>query len=283
MNLLDKKSQNPTIIFENEYLLAINKPAGLVVHKDGKTEEPALTDWILKERPEIAGVGEPLTINKGTSKEQIIDRPGIVHRLDRDTSGIMIIAKTQESYIDLKKQFQEREIQKTYRAFVWGIVKEDNGTINRPIGRSKSDFRKWSAERFARGELREAITDFKVLKRIPASSKILKDLEQDIENADPKADQKKETPAQKKIPHEYTYIEAMPKTGRTHQIRVHMKAVNHPIVGDSLYAPNHPEVLGFNRVALHAFKVEVNDLAGKRHEFEAPMPEDFLRVLEWLG
>lgn len=249
----------PQIIFENKHLAAINKPAGLVVHSDGKTDEPTLCDWLLEQWPKIKGVGEPLVLHAGQANEQIIDRPGIVHRLDRETSGVIIVAKTQESFLFLKKQFQEREIEKTYRTFVWGNVKDDKGVINRPIGRSKSDFRKWSAERFARGELREAVTEYAVIGR--------------VKNIEPGAD---ETLTQKKIPHDFSYVEVYPKTGRTHQIRVHLKAINHPVICDELYAPNHPSALGFDRTALHAYKIRITDLDGTEHEFEAPLPEDFI-------
>lgn len=255
----------PSIIFENKYLAAVNKPAGLVVHADGKTDEPTLCDWVLKQWPKTKGVGEPLIINKGTASEKVIDRPGIVHRLDRDTSGVIIIAKTQESFENLKMQFQEREIEKTYHTIVWGNVKVEKGTINRPIGRSKSDFRKWSAERFARGELRPAVTDYAVISR--------------LEDFTPTAAELKlETPTQRKIPHDFTYLEVYPKTGRTHQIRVHLKAINHPVVVDTLYAPNHPAVLGFKRTALHAYRIKITDLEDVLHEFEAPLPEDFIKA-----
>ncbi len=249
-------SLQPTIIFENEYLMAINKPAGLVVHSDGKTKEANLCDWLLEIHPEIKEVGEPMTLQDGT----VIYRPGIVHRLDRETSGVMIIAKTQESFEHLKKQFQEREVEKTYHAVVWGLVKDDKGTIDRPIGRSRSDFRKWSAQRESRGDLRPAVTDYKVLGRIDGG-----------------------TSKPHEIPQNFTYIEAYPKTGRTHQIRVHFKAVNHPVVGDSLYAPNHPDVLGFERLALHARSINIEDAGGKTHHFEAPLPPDFEKASKLFG
>lgn len=256
---------DPTIIFENKYLVAINKPAGLVVHPDGKTHQKTLCDWIVSKWPEIKGVGEPAVLAKGTEKEQVIDRPGIVHRLDKETSGIMIIAKTQESFDQLKNQFQERETEKTYRTFVWGLVKEDEGVISRPIGRSKTDFRKWSAERFARGELRDAETQYKVLERasqVPFGPN--------------------ETSVQNKIAHYVTYLEVYPKTGRTHQIRVHLKAINHPIVCDYLYGPNHPQILGFERTALHAYRLKITDLDGVLHEFEAQIPDDFEQAYSML-
>lgn len=256
---------DPTVLFENEYLVAIYKPAGLVVHPDGKTDQYTLCDWIIAQWPQIQGVGEPAILAKGTEKEQIIDRPGIVHRLDKETSGVMIIAKTQESFDQLKSQFQERETEKTYLAFVWGLVKEDEGVINRPIGRSKTDFRKWSAERFARGELRDAETHYKVLER-----------------ADSVPFGPNETAIQKKIAHYVTYLEVYPKTGRTHQIRVHLKAINHPLVCDYLYGPNHPQILGFERTALHAYRLNITDLGGIEHRFEAPIPDDFKRALAVL-
>jgi 23S rRNA pseudouridine1911/1915/1917 synthase len=250
---------NPSILFENKHLLIVNKPSGLVVHSDGKTIEPTLCDWIVEHYPNIKGVGEPSRTPTGL----MVDRPGIVHRLDRETSGALLVAKTQEAFEFLKKQFKDRNIHKIYNVFVWGLVKEDKGTISRPIGRSKTDFRRWSAERFARGELRDAITEYKVLKRHDSDE-------------NPNLNQKT---TKHEIPKRFSFLEVFPKTGRTHQIRVHFKAINHPVVGDKLYAPNHPEVLGFNRVALHARRVEFEDMDGKKIDIEAPLPKDFEEAL----
>lgn len=251
---------NPSILFENKHLLVVNKPAGLVVHSDGKTIEPTLCDWIVKKYPSVVGVGEPSRTPEGKS----VDRPGIVHRLDRETSGALVVAKTQEAFEFLKKQFKDRNIHKIYNVFVWGLVKEDKGVIERPIGRSKSDFRKWSAERFARGELRQAITEYKVLGRYDADENT---------NMDQKT-------AKHNIPKRFSFLEVFPKTGRTHQIRVHFKAINHPVVGDKLYAPHHPEVLGFDRVALHARSINFIDIDGKEVKVEAPLPKDFKAALK---
>ena len=223
-------------------MLVINKPAGLVVHSDGKTAEPNVCDWLLEMYPDTKEVGEPWTSPDGTT----MYRPGIVHRLDRDTSGVLVIAKTQESYLSLKAQFQNRETRKTYNAFVYDFMKEEGGIIDRPIGRSKGDFRQWTAQRGARGEMREAVTEYKVLK----SSK------------------------------DVSYVEVSPKTGRTHQIRVHFKAINHPVVCDALYAPKKPHLLGFERLALHASKIEIKDLKGELISVEAPLPQDFLEALD---
>jgi 23S rRNA pseudouridine1911/1915/1917 synthase len=245
---------NIEILYEDKNIVAINKPAGLVVHSDGRTEEPTLVDWILEKYPKSKEVGEPLVINKEKPNQQIVYRPGIVHRLDRDTSGVLVIAKTQKAFEHLKLQFQDRETKKTYHSFVYGEMKEDDGVIDRPIARSKKDFRLWSAQRGARGEARDAVTHYKVLKRT------------DVGN----------------INKGFTYIEVSPKTGRTHQIRVHMKAINHPVVCDNLYAPKMPPALGFTRLALHARSLEFTNLEGKKIVVEAPFPEDFLRAQKEL-
>lgn len=243
--------QNIKILFENDEVLVVDKPAGLVVHSDGRLPpaggEPNLTDWVLSKYPEMESVGEKAVYN-GKS----ITRPGIVHRLDRETSGVMALAKTQESFENLKKQFQERETKKIYNAFVYGAVNlpdgKEKGTIDRTIGKSKSDFRKWSAQRGARGVLREAITDYKVLKK----------------NKD------------------FSYLEVSPKTGRTHQIRVHLKAINYPVVCDKLYAPKHACGLGFERLALHAMSLTFSLLNGEKVTVQADLPEDFEKAVKML-
>ena len=228
------------ILFEDNAILVLQKPSGFVVHPDGKKDKASVTDWILQHYPEIKGVGEPQIINGAA-----IDRPGIVHRLDEETSGALIIAKTQEAFLYLKEQFQNRTIQKEYHAFVWGGFKENEGVIDEPIGRNKNDFRRWHAGRGMRGEVREALTSWKV---------------------------------QAQFEHEgekYSFINLFPKTGRTHQLRVHMKYIQRPIVGDTLYGPTKPYALGFERVALHARKVAFTDLEGVKREVEAPYEADF--------
>ncbi len=246
---------NLPIIFQNKNYVIVNKPAGLVVHYDGKTKEPNVTDWVIENFPQASEVGEPTTLSSG----EIIKRPGIVHRIDRDTSGALVIALTQEAFLHLKTHFQSREVKKTYHAFVYGNVKKDEDTIDRPIGRSKKDFRLWSAQRFARGELREAITDFTVLARGRGSVG---------------------TP---KPGDEVTFLEAKPHTGRTHQIRVHFKAINHPVICDKLYAPKRDSLLGFKRLALHARSIEFKDLDGKVISAIALYPEDFERAVKLLA
>lgn len=237
---------SPEILYEDEDMLALNKPSGFVVHGDGKTKEFTLSDWILEKYPSLKDVGEPwFTPNKVEGKApngEIIVRPGIVHRLDRDTSGVLLIAKTAGAFEYLKKQFQEKKIKKTYRAFVYGKVKNDTGVITKPIGRSTGDFRKRSAEFGARGSLRDAVTEYRVIKK----------------------------------GEEATLVEVYPKTGRTHQIRVHMKAIGHPLVSDALYAPKGKPLFGFTRTALHAFFIDLVSPRGRALHIEAPTPEDFI-------
>lgn len=235
---------NMRILYEDEALLVVDKPAGVMVHSDGRSNEPTLADWLLETRSEIKEVGEPWTAPGGVK----IFRPGIVHRLDRGTSGVLALAKTPEMFAYLKKQFQDRLVKKTYRAFAYGAVKNDTGIIDKPIGRSASDFRKWSAEFGARGELREAVTEYKVLEK----------------------------------GNEATYLEIYPKTGRTHQIRVHLKSIGHAIVCDSLYASKQKCILGFSRTALHALSLEILSPQGLPLRFEAPLPADFLQAEEEL-
>lgn len=241
MSLLD----SITILYEDKDVVVVNKPAGLIVHPDGKRKEESLTDWMISRYPESLEVGEPILLPSGDK----IMRPGIVHRIDRETSGALILAKTQESFLSLKSQFQERDIAKEYHTFVYGAMPKKEDTINRPIGRSRNNFRQWSAQRGARGTLREAVTEYSVL--IPGK--------------------------------EVSFVKAEPQTGRTHQIRVHFKAINHPVVCDSLYAPKQKPLLGFSRLALHARSIEFKDLKGKSHQITAPYPEDFEVALKIMG
>lgn len=239
--------KEPEIIFENNDFLVINKPVGLVVHPDGKNNTKTLVDWILEKYPEIKEVGEPLVI-----QDQKILRPGIVHRLDKDTSGVMLIAKTEESFQNLKKQFQDRTVRKCYHSFVYGNLREDLFLIDKPIGRSSGDIRKWSSMRDARGQMREAKTLIRVLGRGKYQNEI------------------------------FTYLEAEPKTGRTHQIRVHLRAIDKPIVCDSLYAPKRECILDFKRLALHAREISFLDLNGVLQTFVADFPDDFKNAIAQL-
>jgi 23S rRNA pseudouridine1911/1915/1917 synthase len=197
---------------------------------DEPTEETA-SDWFASHYPASAEVGETQRLQDGTE----LRRPGVVHRLDRETSGILIFAKTPEAHAFYKKAFQDREVHKTYLAFVYGVPKEKKGTIEFSIGRSRKDFRLRSAQPKAKGLLREAITKYEVISDIGTHS----------------------------------LLKAMPLTGRTHQIRVHLKAIHHPIVCDPLYAPKQKCDLGFSRLGLHAYELDLPILSSRKTNLSA--------------
>lgn len=261
------------ILYEDANMLAIDKPAGISVHSDGKTKGKTISDWILKNYPKMENVGEP-SMYQG--KE--IKRPGIVHRLDKDTSGVLVLVKNQKAYEFLKNQFKEREVKKVYHTIVSGFMREDRGVINKPIGRSPNDFRKRLAGRGARGELREAITEYRVLKRFEAPAY---DTSPEPAQISPRFTRQNPTgsDATKKfvqVPSaKFTYLEVRPKTGRTHQIRVHMKFLNHPVVCDELYNYGKPAPSGFTRLALHSKSIELKNLKGEILKIEAPLPKEF--------
>lgn len=251
---------NIPILYEDDEVVAIDKPVGLVVHPDGRTKEQTLVEWVCTHYPQIATdeVGESIVLTGGGE----IRKPGIVHRIDRNTSGVLLIAKSHASFENLKAQFHDRTIKKHYNAIVLGHFKESQGVVEKPIGRSASDFRKWSAEYGARGELREARTEYQVLGQ--GSVPFLNE--------------------KKKEEHlNLSYLDVFPRTGRTHQIRVHLKAVGHPILCDKLYAPKMPCILGFQRIALHAASITFQNLRGEEKMVEAPLPEDFRRGIAELG
>jgi 23S rRNA pseudouridine1911/1915/1917 synthase len=240
----------PSILYEDDDILVINKPAGLVVHPDGRTEENSVSKWFVEKYPGSANVGEPPI----ETKDGLIERPGIVHRIDRDTSGCLLLAKSHVGYDHLKEQFAERTIEKKYITFLYGNLKDDHGTISFPISRSTADFRKWIAQTRiqnseGRGELRDAVTYFQVLARGEG----------------------------------VTLVEAKPKTGRTHQIRVHFKALQRPVICDPLYAVGQPKLLGFNRLALHAREIIFETVNGDPTFIKAPYPEDFLNAFKVMN
>lgn len=261
------------ILFEDKNLLVLNKPAGMAVHPsersiradaDGKNnKEETVSDFILAYDKSIAKVGEPMEVEHEGKKIKIA-RPGIVHRLDKETSGVLIVAKNQKTFLALKEQFQNHTIKKVYRAFVYGFVSDPKaslatgrrGVINVPIGRSPKDIRMWTAGRGARPPLRDATTEYIVLDRFVDSKS-----------------KKTETE------HQFSYIEAYPKTGRTHQIRVHMRYINHPVVSDPLYSGAKEKSLGMKRLALHAYSITFRLSNGELKTIEAPLPADFKKVI----
>jgi len=235
-----------SIIYEDNDIIAVNKPAGIVTHRVNlksqtlptgrqvselktKEKEIFLTDLLLEKFPEIKSVGDEPDF-----------RPGIVHRLDKDTSGVLIVAKNQKAFEYLKSLFQSRQAVKKYIALVEGKLKNDKGVIDLPIGRSASDFRKKLASEKAEGVLRDAVTEYKVLEKLDG----------------------------------YTLVEAYPKTGRTHQIRVHFKAMGNPVACDHLYGGRKmvcPD--GLARHFLHANFLEFNLPSGPRVKLKPICPK----------
>lgn len=244
---------NISVVYEDEYLLVINKPSGIKVHADENISERAVTDWVLERYPELKDVGPPIVTQRGEE----IPRPGVVHRLDKQTSGLLVLAKDEETLFYLKDQFKKRKVDKTYNCFVRGVPSLSKGEIDLPIGRSHKDFRKKSTLNKARGKMREAVTEYEVLERSTDRS--------------------------------FSFIKATPKTGRTHQIRVHLKSIGHPIICDPLYSLK-AEVkqvknggkcpLDFERLALHSKKLVFVGPKGERLVVEAEIPEDFKNALE---
>ena len=225
------------VIYEDKNFLVINKPAGIVVHPDEHHKTETLVQFLAKKYPEIENVGgDP-------------SRPGLVHRLDKDTSGLLIVAKDQKSFEYLKSVFQKREVKKTYLVLVSGNVKTSSGIIDLPIGRSRKDSQRRIAGRGASGKLREAVTEYKVVKRFE----------------------------------KFTLLETRLITGRTHQIRAHFAAISRPVACDKIYGGKNPACpAGLVRQFLHAWKLEFVSPSGAKMSFEADLPEDLQAVLDEL-
>jgi 23S rRNA pseudouridine1911/1915/1917 synthase len=248
-------------LFQNSNLLVLDKPAGFVVHPDGRTKQKSISEYILKNFKKIKGVGENLFVNID-GKEIEIQKPGIVHRLDKDTTGTLIIAKTQSSFENLKNQFKNHDIKKEYLALVWGHLKHDTGLIDAAIARSKSDFRKKEVVGSKqRGEVRDALTRYKVLKRLNIFGE------------------------------KVTLVNFLPQTGRMHQIRIHSKSIGHPIVGDHLYGPTKVEfekkyfkntkTKNNTRQLLHSKSIAFhNPETGELIKVESPIPKDMKILLK---
>lgn len=237
---------NIEILQEDNHFLFINKPAGVLVHPDGSSLNQTISEWFAGEYPDSLEVGESLRLKSGKETR----RPGIVHRLDKDTSGVLVLAKTDKAYKFLKQAFKRRQVSKTYHTFVYGDIERERGEITKTIGRSKDDFRKRATGRHIRGPEREAVTYFYVRRRV--------------------RDERENQPA--------SFLEVKPQTGRTHQIRVHLMSIGHPVVSDDLYAPGRPGLLGFERLALHARSLEFQ-AGDKNYKVGAPYPGDFHEAL----
>ena len=220
------------VLYEDNDIIVINKAKGMVVHPGNGNPDGTLVNAILaKCKDSLSGIGGEI-------------RPGIVHRLDKDTSGVIIVAKNDKAHMELSRQIQAREVKKIYWALVRGIIKENEATINMPIGRSTKDRKKMAV----RKEGKEAITHFKVLKRWGA----------------------------------YTLLEVHIETGRTHQIRVHLSQIGYPVVGDAVYS-NGKNPFGVEGQMLHAKSIEfMHPTKKEKLKIEAPLPEYFVEVLNKL-
>ncbi|WP_288720019.1 RluA family pseudouridine synthase [uncultured Ligilactobacillus sp.] len=217
------------IVYEDDDVIVINKPQGMVVHPAPGHDEHTLVNALLYHCP--------LSTINGTF------RPGIVHRIDKDTSGLLMVAKNDKAHRSLAKQLKDKTNIREYVALVHGRIAEDEGTINAPIGRSLKDRKKQAVVK----DGRNAVTHFEVLKRY----------------------------------RDYTLVKCILETGRTHQIRVHMKYIGHPLVGDPLYGPK--KTIKGNGQFLHAGKLGfVHPTTGKLLIFEAPLPKIFQECLEKL-
>ena len=225
------------ILYEDEDLVAVNKPSGMVVYPAAGHAHGTLVQGLLHG-------GRTLATAAGA------ERPGVVHRLDKDTSGVIVFAKTDRAYYDLVKQFKERTVRKVYLALVHGLLEEDEGVIEAPLGRDPHHPLLVGVRAEGRGG-RPALTRFRVLRRVPD------------EPSGPEA---------KGV----TLLEVYPHTGRTHQIRVHLKAIGHPIVGDPVYGPKRSSPGLPERLMLHARRLELtHPRTGERLRITAPLPPEF--------
>jgi 23S rRNA pseudouridine1911/1915/1917 synthase len=240
-----KKGDSPeiSVIFADDEIIVVNKPAGMTVHPAPGHPDGTLVDGLLARFPELAAMAEP----------DGVLRPGIVHRLDKDTSGVMVVARTPFARTALSRQFKDRSVRKIYLALVKGIVARDRVTIERPVGRHPIERKKMSVRSHMP---RDAMSQVTVLRRFERASR-----------------DGLETGA--------SLVRVKPETGRMHQIRVHLASIGHPCFGDRLYGGAKPDGIGhFNRQALHALALSItHPRSGEHLEFLAPPPQDFVAFL----
>lgn len=227
----------PEVLYQDKNVLAINKPAGLLVHPTRISKEKTLIDWLLKNYPEVKNVGDDPKM-----------RPGIVHRLDKDTSGVMVIARNQKAFEYLKKLFQTKQIKKTYIALVWGKIEQRSGIIEKPLG-----LKTGSLKRTVRTEKARMVKEAKTIYRVKKYVVLRQAQDNKVVDA--------------------TLLEVEPLTGRTHQIRVHLASIGHPVVGDTLYS-RRVVPAGLKRQFLHAESIELTLPSGSRVKITADPPQE---------
>ncbi|MCX6813069.1 MAG: RluA family pseudouridine synthase [Candidatus Azambacteria bacterium] len=257
------------VVYEDGDVVVLNKQAGISVHPSINEPNKTLVNALIAKYPEIKNVGDPPLPSLSATDGQVIQlRPGIVHRLDKDTSGLLVIAKNQKTFEFLKKEWQGGKVIKKYFALVWGHPKE-KGEIISELARSLKDFRKRMVVRPARLDSRSggpekqegknikgklAVTEYRVIKKYK----------------------------------DYSLVEVYPKTGRTHQIRVHFASLGHPVIGDKIYGKNKKKPEGLTRQFLHAFYLKFSlpaglpAQAGRSLAFETDLPDDLSLVLTGL-
>ena len=234
------------VVYEDNDIIVINKPKGMIVHPATGIYTGTLVNALLYHCGDsLSGIGGVI-------------RPGIVHRIDKDTSGLLVVAKNDEAHISLSEQLQTHDVSRVYHAIVIGNIKEDSGTIDRPIGRHPADRKKMAVITDPAQKAREAITHFEVIERFTLATG------------------------------RFTYVKCKLETGRTHQIRVHMASVGHPLVGDTVYGGGNTKFEAANKSlingqCLHARNLELtHPKTAEKMQFESPLPEYFKELLEKL-
>lgn len=260
------------ILYNNHGLLIVDKPAGLTVHPGAGFKGDTLAAALLYH---FSAKGGSSSGGKNIHLVGEEHRPGIVHRLDKDTSGVILVALTQGMYEHLKDAFAERKVKKEYIALVLGKVEKSHEVIETPIGKSKSDFRKYTTKNMV--QPKEAVTEYKVLEYLYQKNRRI--VEPESEN--PTSDSSDSS--DKSGVDTYTLILVKLHTGRTHQIRVHMASIGHPLMGDQLYGTKKPVLKGLSRQFLHAKKIEVRLPDETWIEAESELPKDLKEVLKDLG
>jgi 23S rRNA pseudouridine1911/1915/1917 synthase len=234
----EKLISNPDIILdiisETDDFVIINKPSGIQVHPDFNEKNNTIVNGLIAQYPQIAKLKDDHTYSYQM-------RPGIVHRLDKETSGVLIIAKNKKSFLEFKRMFKEKTIAKKYLAITYGIPKEKSGTINKPLARTTNYRKQTIAGKRTKTKIREALTKYKLIESIGEK---------------------------------FSLLEVSPKTGRTHQIRVHLCSIGNPIVGDNLYRnKGYEKFEDAHRHMLHASEIKF-ELFGEKYKFTAPTPKD---------